>query len=152
MKNVQNSLTKGADQGDDKYTELKGQRAGFKVWMHKDDSNPVWRVVDIRFVFPDADAAKKYLEGSLDSLSEGTPENADAPKVGDDCRVFGPVNPKLKEILGVEMRAYTYVFRKGNVVVKLFVAEGGSSREKLDSKTVAALAEKVLKRLEDAGK
>ena len=119
--------------------------------MAKDDAAPMWRLVDIRLVFPDAAAAKDYLNGSLDGLSEGTPEDANATKVGDDCHVYGPENPAAKRV-GVEMRAYCYVFRKGNVVVKLFVAQGADSKDKLQSKAVEAIARKIIARLEEAGK
>jgi hypothetical protein len=151
MEQVQD-VRRGAGARDEKFRELKGEQAGFLVWMAKTTDTSVWRVADARWVFPSEEAAKAYLLGSLQKLSEGTPEDKGAPKVGEDCHVFGPENPRVNEILGVKLRYYIYIFRSKNVVVKLFVSQGSASKQPLEAKTVASLSKAIVKRIEESAK
>jgi hypothetical protein len=98
---------------------------------------------------PSEEAAKKYLQSALPRFSEGVPEDKKAPKVGEDCRVFGPENPKIAALLGVSVRGYIYAFRNKNVVVKLFVAQGLESKEKLEAKAMVELSTAIMKRIDE---
>jgi len=118
MRIAQDARSQGADRNDGAFVAHGGLAAGFQAWVDAGGA-PLARLVDIRWVFPDADRARAYHRESLRSNSEGRPAVAYAPRVGDGCIVFGGTesNPLAPEL---EMTAYTYVFRVANVVVKLF--------------------------------
>jgi hypothetical protein len=111
----------------------------------------VWRVVDIRFVFPDEERAAAYHAERLQANSEGNPVVPDAPAVGQDCGVFGGTSHHELAGARIEMTMYFYVFRLANVVVKLFVAQGPKApRDALTPARVVALAEPITTRIERA--
>ena len=153
LKQVQDARNKGPDAGDVAFEKQQGKRSGFAAWLAERKDAVVWRVVDVRFVFPTADAASEYMAASWPRLAEGATESKDAPKVGNECRVFGPENAQLKKLaklgLASDLRAYAYVFRKQNVVVKLFVCQGPELAEPvLQPETIVPLAEKIVARIE----
>lgn len=147
MRCVQDARSHGHDPADETFGRQQGRFAGFQAWM-ADGDKAVWRLVDIRFVFPTAAAAQAYHRESLRRNSEGHAAVQGAPLVGDSCMVFGgtEANPILPELM---MTAYIYVFRIRNVVVKLFVAQGPELPPgTLTPGDVAALAERIRARLE----
>jgi hypothetical protein len=101
-------------------------------------------VVDIRFVFPDAALAALYHQERLLANSEGTPPVEHAEPVGEECHVFGGTRPLGP---GLSMTAYTYIFRVGRVVVKLFAAQGFAARKPLTPDAVRQIAERIVTRL-----
>ncbi|WP_152609307.1 hypothetical protein [Kocuria rosea] len=144
MQLVQDSADSGPDSGDYAYSACNGLGTGLRVWLGA-TTDPVWRLVDIRFVFPDADRAAAYHAERFVANSEGYPPVPDAPSIGEDCRVFGGTN-RLPGV-DIEMTNYFYVLRVGAVVVKLFVAEGPESTASLEVGQVHAIAKLVVARL-----
>jgi hypothetical protein len=139
---IKDSSKSGPDKGDVPFSKQHGMFAGLRVWLDADD-NPVWRVVDIRFTFPSAEKANLYHKARLQSNSEGRPLIVDAPKVGQDCHVFGgsEPNPFSPDMI---MVGYSYVFQVYNVVIKLFIMQGPAViNTKLDLPTAASLAKKI---------
>ena len=119
------------DPNDRMFKELQGVRGGFMRWTpnpflqraNLDPKNPVTSITDIRLEFPSEQAARAYIDRSLQYLSEGAERCLNAGPVGDDCHVFGPTNPSVnaKAIFGFELYGFTYVFREGRFVSKVNV-------------------------------
>ena len=141
---VQDSATSGPDDGDYAYAACDGMGTGLRVWLGL-PTQSIWRIVDIRFAFPDAARAAAYHAERLVANSEGHPALPDAPLVGDECHVFG--GSRAMAPLGVDMTMFFYVFRVGAVVVKLFVAPGPQATQPLDIEDVHAIAQRVIARL-----
>jgi hypothetical protein len=143
MRLTQDSRDKGADPGDKAFNELGGLKSGMVVWMGDNDA-PVWRVADIRWVFPTVTAAKKYHEAQLQKNSEGENEADQWAPVGSECHVFGGT----RNFQSVRMTHYFYIFRKGRTVVKLYVAQGPNVQgQKLTPDVVKPIADKVAARV-----
>ncbi len=144
MRRVQDSRKKGADPQDSAYRKHGGQSAGMSIWMGRSD-DPVWRMVDIRWVFPSESAARAYHAEALSANSERQPRIPKAEHVGTECGVFG--GTVTHEAAKVTMTHYFYIFRVGRVVSKLYVAQGPSaSKGALTVTAVAALAGKIATR------
>jgi hypothetical protein len=123
MKLGQNSKGMGPDKGDDAYAKLGGKFTGLAIWNPAKEGtevNHMSRIVDLRWVFPDAASAQAYEKDQLKAMAEGMEPVKNAPKVGDDCYVFGGV---LNLGLGDPLRNYIFVFRKNNVLVKFYACE-----------------------------
>ncbi|MBU1564984.1 MAG: hypothetical protein KJ630_05065 [Proteobacteria bacterium] len=60
LRMVQDSREDKPAPGDDAFMRYGGQFAGFRVWMDSRTDAILWRLVDIRWVFPDEQRAKKY--------------------------------------------------------------------------------------------
>lgn len=118
MKRTQDSRTKGADEGDTEFKKLGGERSGLAVWMGASDQ-PVWRLVDIRWVFPDAEAAAVYHKARLRQNAENQPRVPGAAPVGQDGYVFGG----SISMMGMDIVNYLYLFRVDRVLIKLYVAQ-----------------------------
>ena len=141
MQMTQDSRHAGADPGDAPYAAHHGQGGGMAVWMAEGDA-PAWRLVDIVWVFPSADDAKGFHQEDLARNSEGAPEILGAPKIGDECRVYG--GTRMQPLLGADMTDYYYIFRTGRVVHKLYVAESPNvAAGTLKAADVAAIAARV---------
>jgi hypothetical protein len=122
---------------------------GKKLWTAKDTSVAVWQIHDLRWIFPDASAAERYLQQSLEQLSEGLPEVATPPAVGSNTKMFTAQGDAYG--LGIEVYMYNLVFRVDNVVVKVFVAQGPTAPKKiLTPLMVAALGQKAVERIRAA--
>jgi hypothetical protein len=135
------------DPDDRSFDKYCGYHAGLALWEGGFDRT-IYRLVDIRYVFPTENEAKAYHADELFAKSEGQPEIPDAPKVGDECSVFGG-NVKL---MGVSLNHYYYIFRVQNVVVKLYACQGPDVVDPAETLTpgkVAKLAEICMKRVED---
>ena len=119
LKMVQDSRLQGPDPKEVAFPRYQGIMSGFAVWMGEMDE-PIFRSVDIRFVFPTAWQASAFHAAQLDLNSEGNPPLPDAPPVGQECRVFYGVMvaPQFK------IRHFFYIFRIHRVVVKLYAAQG----------------------------
>jgi hypothetical protein len=144
---VQDSRLYGPDPGDNSFERLHGRHAGLVVWLGEPDQ-PVWRVVDIRFLFDSAAEAAAYHQERLTYNSEGADEVTDTPFVGEECHVFGGAKSMLIDDWTVTMTAYCYIFRVGNTVVKLFVAQGHDAQEPLTPAHVHPIAQKILLRIQ----
>ncbi|MFO0744261.1 MAG: hypothetical protein U1F43_01115 [Myxococcota bacterium] len=107
---------------------------------------PLWRLVDVRWLFPSEAAAQAYLDASWDALSERQPEvPAKVDPVVPGARVFGGTHKD--PILDLESTQFFVVFRQGRTVVKLFAAEGPEAKAHLTLAAVNALAKKVVTRV-----
>jgi len=147
MRCVQDTREQGPDPGDVAFPRSHGLYSGFAVWMGSTE-HPVWRLVDIRWVFPDSDRARAYHVETLAHNSEGAPPVDGAPVVGRECHVFGGRQPT--PIPDVEMTTYYYLFRVLNVVVKLFVAQGPAlPPATLQAAQVADIAVRIEKRIRE---
>lgn len=123
------------------FAKFKGQHSGIKVFQGPLDS-PIQRVVDIRWVFPDAKLAQSFLDGSPE-IAEGQPPWKDFKPVGSSCRVHGGLNMvALRRKAGV-MHHYYYIFREGRCVVKLYVSEGMLSKDHPTTASIYPIAQKA---------
>lgn len=142
MRLTQDSRRK-SPQGDKEFEKEGGERAGFAVWMG-DDDRPVWRVVDVRWVFPTAEAAAAYHKATLRKNSENLREVPGARTPGDDGHVFGGA----MSMMGIDLVNYLYLFRVDRVVVKLYVAQGPKVKgARLRPDLVEPIADKVAARV-----
>jgi hypothetical protein len=147
---VQDSRAQGPDANDFWFTLHEGVHGGFQVWLG-DTTDTVWRVVDIRYVFPDEQGAASYLETRRNALRENSPILEEAEPVGNSGIVSGgPMAYSVGEV-EAELTAFYYVFRVGSVVAKLFAAQGQGAAEPLGPEVVKPLAERVADRIEAAG-
>lgn len=143
---IQDSRDSGPDKGDISFSKHHGLFAGFSVWLGS-DKEPVWRVVDVRFVFPSESKASLYHKERLKANSEGHPKVKDAIEIGQQSSVFGgsapnPFDPTM------EMVVYYYIFQVLNVVVKLFIAQGpNAGMNGLEIKMAAAIARRIESRI-----
>lgn len=110
-------------------------------------------VQDIRLEFPTEEAASEYLRLSADALSEGAEKAKGAPRIGDDCQVYGPRNRRfnLQEITGIgtEIFGYIFAFRVENIVVKQFVMVVPDAQGKISIDPAVRMAEKAFGRIEE---
>jgi hypothetical protein len=141
---VQDSRHQGPDPADYAFAACEGLHSGFQVWLGE-QTKPVWRLVDIRFVFADAERAAAYHAERLLANSEDNPPVADVPLVGEDCHVFG--GTQHMGGTDIEMTMYFYVFRVNTVVVKLFVAQGVESTEPLHPEHLHILAQRIVTKI-----
>jgi hypothetical protein len=146
MKLVQDSRHHDPDPGDYAFTACEGLHSGFQVWL-SEQTKPIWRLVDIRFIFADAERAAAYHAERLLVNSEGNPPVVDAPLAGEDCQVFG--GTQRVGVADVEMTMYFYVFRVNTVVIKLFVAQGAESAEPLRLEHLHALAQRIVTKVSE---
>ncbi|MBZ5709705.1 hypothetical protein [Nannocystis pusilla] len=123
---------------------------GKKLWTAKDASVAMWQVHDLRWVFPNADAAQRFLQSSMDEMAEGLPAVTTPPAVGADTKMFTAQGDTYG--IGIEVIMYNLVFRVDNVVVKLFVAQGPEAKQRkvLTPLMVAALGQKAVERIRAA--
>jgi hypothetical protein len=145
---VQDSRGQGSDPGDYAFGGCDGVHAGLRVWLGE-ATDTVWRLVDIRFVFPDAERAAAYHAERLLANSEGNPSVDDAPVIGDECHVFG--GTRSIGFADLKMTTYFYIVRVENVVVKLYVAQGVEARKPLVLEQVRRIADRIVVRVEQNG-
>jgi hypothetical protein len=146
----QDSRAQGPAANDFWFTLHAGVHSGFQVWVG-DMADTVWRVVDIRHVFPDEEAAATYLEARRNALREDSPILEEAETVGASGTVSGGAMAYSVGEAEAELTAYYYVFRVGSVVAKFFAAQGPKAAEPLVPEAVKPLAERVAERIEAAG-
>ena len=148
MRQVQDTRLQGPDPVDVWFAKYQGILTGFAVWMSSVDK-VIWRLVDIRTVFPTARQASAWHAEALLYNSESTPPVAKAPAVGQECYVFGGDAPDMFGV-GMKLRHFFYLVRVGRVVVKLHVAQGRESEVKLTPKHVAEVGGRIVNRIEKA--
>lgn len=142
MRRVQDTRMKGPSPSDRQFARQQGVSTGFAVWMGRRNAR-LWRVVDVRWVFPSPKLARRYLRRSLRRNSERMRPVDDAPEVGADSRLFGG---RQRSRLGLALTHYIYLFRVGNVVVKLYGAQGMRGRG-LNPTVMARLGRRVVRRI-----
>jgi hypothetical protein len=148
MRMTQDNRENGPDPGNRSFAKHRGIQAGFTVWMGNSEK-PIWRVVDIRFVFPTEGAASAFHLERLLENSEGQPPVTDAPKVGSECHVFGGESiAQAPGTIAITMTAFYYIFRVRNVVVKFFAAQGPGTEEPLTPAMMIPIAKKIVARIE----
>src|ERR1700733_5369357 len=136
------SRNAGMEPDDALFEQLHGRHAGFSFWMDGQEK-VLGQLFDIRFYFNTTADAREYFEQKLEFLSESDPEVEDAPKVGEDCFVFGGECDRTLQGQTIRMTNYCYVFRIDLFVVKLYAAQGVVASEKLTPVHVFRLAEIV---------
>lgn len=93
-------------------------------------TEPVWRLVDIRWVFPDAAAATRYDEASMQKNAEGLTEfGSGAMPRSKSFRGSTVVPPQHQGVLQPQLQ-YIVLFVHGSVVAKLYVCQGPQSQRK----------------------
>lgn len=123
--------------------------SGKKLWTAKDPAAAVWQVHDLRWVFPDAAAAQRFLQAASKELSEGLPPVAQPPAVGSEPQMYTAQGDTFG--VGVDMFMYNLIFRVDNVVVKVFVAQGPTAPAKvLTPLMVGALGQRAVERIRTA--
>lgn len=125
MRMVQDSKLNGPDPDDRLFTRNHGIFAGFQVWMGRSDS-PLWRIVDIRWVFPDEKKAKDYFQKRLGANCEGWPIMKTVHPFGKDSVICGgeQVINKNQTTNPLLLVNYMYVFQVENVIAKIYAAQG----------------------------
>jgi hypothetical protein len=136
--------------------------------------NTLLLLVDIRWLFPDAQSATAYHLATLQAKSEGKPENQTAQKIGDNCHIYSfPSGQELavaqemfapvlgeghqmlrgikRAIAGMPDDAFIYLFTKGPVAVKCFALLGSYPSVIATRKAaVHVMAERIVSRIDDA--
>lgn len=124
-----------------------GYHSGLALWEGGFDQT-IWRLVDIRWVFPTERDARAYHKATVHASSEGQPKVSGAPAIGTDCAVFGGTT----NISGKPLTHYYYIFCVQNVVVKLYVAQGPdvvAPDKRLTPAKVADIARICVQRIEN---
>jgi len=147
MRRVQDTRLQGPDPKNVWFAKYQGILTGFAVWMGSPDA-VIWRLVDIRAVFPTAWQASAWHAEALRYNSESQPPVAKAPAVGQECCVFGGVAPDIFGA-GIKLTHFFYLFRVGRVGVKLYTAQGMESAVALTPQHVAAVASRIVSRIEN---
>jgi hypothetical protein len=76
-----------SEPGDQAYKDRGGLKAGMTKWDGPKEST-LLLLVDIRWLFPDAQSATAYDLATLQAKSGGKPENQTAQKIGDNCHIY----------------------------------------------------------------
>ncbi len=119
-----------------------GLRAGYAMWSG-DESSPMARVLDTRWVFRTAAGAAGFVRAVATALGHGRPP-LPAPQLGDDALAFGDD----MAIAGTN-RTHVVVVRVGRVVARLQASEGAhaaASRQSLHAAMLHPLANKIVQR------
>jgi hypothetical protein len=141
MNLMQDSRLQGPDPADVWFPKHQGILTGMSIWLGS-TGEPVWRLVDIRTVFPTEYTASAWHAEAMAYNSEGMPHVDGAPPVGQECCVFGGTNPSPLDPR-VMLTAFFYLFRHGRVVVKLFVMQGVEAGTPLTPARVAEIARRI---------
>jgi hypothetical protein len=147
MRMTQDSRMSGVDSSDSAFPQYRGEHTGFAVWIGQNNA-PIWRMVDIRWVFPTEADAAAYHQATLQVNSEGDPSISEALPSGSDCYVFGGSIPD--PLFGLVLTRFFYIFRVGRVLVKLYVAEGDEvvqQDRKLTTQMVKQIADRIVNRI-----
>jgi hypothetical protein len=165
-----------SESGDQAYVRYGGLKVGMTKWDGPTDG-AVQLLVEIRWLFPDAQSATAYHLETLQMKSENKPENRSARKFGDNCHVYsfpsgqglGVAQKIFVQALGQDHQmargmeravnempddAFIYLFTRGRVAVKYFVVLGSAPASAgAGDPAVHALAERIVQRIDrnDAG-
>jgi hypothetical protein len=144
MRMTQDARTRGPDPGDRGFATQQGILSGLAVWSGPPDA-ALGRIVDVRWTFPSGKQARRYLRDNLARLSERQRPLPDAPLVGADGQVFGGSLPNPFSLRVVH---YIYLFRVGNVVIKLYAAQGHAARQAaLTPERIVPVAQAIVQRI-----
>ncbi len=145
MKLGQNNLISRPDKEDVSFARFHGQLVGMMIW-NGGSEDTVWRINDIRWVFPDDSSAESYFLATLHDNSEGAPLIRSQP-LGDDNRAYGgPLS-----MGGMKMVNYYSLFRVGRVVCKLFATQGYSVNSQiLHLDRVQQIGQQIVARIRSA--
>lgn len=124
------------------FQKYKGEYSGIRV-MLGNELFPTQRVVDIRWVFPDAKLAQKFLEETQTVLSEGAGQVRDAKSPGAGGKVYGGVNHIALQMKAGVFYHYYYIFREGRCVAKVYGTEGRLSKGHPTPASMLPIAEKA---------
>lgn len=136
----------GAPPGDESFKKLGGVNYGLVVWIPEEEGkSKIDRMVEIHFVFPDADSAQKYLSENIKMLAESMPQIKNAPKVGDPTVVVGGLqtHPFLADH---KFYSYIFLYRVDRTLIKLYAYQDGAER-KLQPLGVFPIAKKIADRV-----
>jgi hypothetical protein len=144
---VQASQFQGPAPDDEPFSRLRGLESGLVVWL-AELNDPIWRLVDIRFVFETPSAAADYYRERFQHLAEGNRVVTDATSIGEECAVLAGTMtiPEAK----VEIRQCMYLFRIGCVVVKLYAAQTALADHSLSPADVLPLAKRIADKIHAA--
>ncbi len=142
LRRVQDTRLWNPDPSDIAFPRYQGILTGFAVWMGG-TYQPLWRVVDIRSVFPTAWQASAYHAARLKANSEGALPVPDAPLIDQECRVFS----RISEMFGIQLNAFYYIFRVQRVVVKFFAMQGQESFTPLTTHKMMPLVQCIVRRI-----
>jgi hypothetical protein len=162
-----------SEPGDQAFNNHGGLKAGMTKWDGLKE-NTLLLLVDIRWLFPDAQSATAYHLATLQAKSEGKPESQAAQKIGDNCHIYSfPSGQELavaqgifagafggddqmargigRVIAGMPDDAFIYLFTRGRVAVKYF-AVLGSSRTAIEARKSAVhiVAERIVSKIDEA--
>jgi hypothetical protein len=146
LQRLQDRRLQGPDARDRWFARHQGILTGMAVWTAA-PSETIFRLVDIRTVFPTARQASAWHVDAMAYNAEHLPQVAGAPPVGTACRVFGGTQPNPLG-LGPPLTAYLYLFCSGRVVVKLFTMQGTEAATPLTPVRVADIAQRTAERVE----
>lgn len=158
-----------SEPGDQAFKDHGRLKAGMTKWSGPKE-NTLLLLVDIRWLFPDAQSATAYHLATLQAKSEGKPENQTAQKIGDNCHIysfpsgqelavaqqmFGPVlggdtvRDIERAIAGMPDDAFIYLFTKGPVK---YFAVLGSYPSVIATRNTAAhvMVERIVSKIESA--
>lgn len=113
-----------AESGDDAWVPCHGIKAGFQVWQ-RIEGTELTRLVDVRWLFPSEDAARRYHTSRLAANAEGFRPVPAFVMPGAEVAAFAGLDPFG---LGGEMRIYLFAF--GRVCAKVFVTGLGEEAGK----------------------
>lgn len=145
LQRVQDTRLWSPDPDDRAFPKYQGILTGSAIWMGRTDL-PLWRVVDIRAVFPTAWQASAYHAARLEANSEGAIPVPDAPLIDQECQVFR----RAAEMAGIQLTAFYYIFRVKRVVVRLFAMQRQeTSNSPLTTGQIMPLVQRIVKRIKD---
>jgi hypothetical protein len=162
-----------SETGDQAYRRYGGLKVGMTKWDGPKEG-AVQLLVDIRWLFPDAQSATAYHLETLQMKSENKPENHSARKIGDNCHVYsfpsgqelGAAQRIFVQALGEDHQmargmgrainempddAFIYLFTRGRVAVKYFVVLSAALASTDTGKsTIYDLAEQIVRKVDRA--
>lgn len=136
----------GPEPGDQVFADLGGSHAGEQLWLGP-GNGPVWRVVDQRWLLPDAASARKWLETAWPRLTMAVIPRPELAVPGDQGLVL---QGQEKSFYGVVQRRFVAVMLVGRAVVRLDVTEGPDARTRLQAEHVQYLTERAVGHVREA--
>lgn len=127
------------------FKKYNGLKSGMACWNDPSLEHCIFRAVDIRWVFASSEDAHQWLSVSTKEQSESLPPLAPFPGIRreayrliDEAVSFGGEDPLSRMLLGEAVSSYIVLWRRGNMVAKLYVA--GKAGRELSPELVGQLA------------
>lgn len=111
------------DDPDGWFAAQGGVRFGIDTWQAAEMELPVWRVMDLRWLFRTPAEATAFHHTRFLADSESLPEIVDAPPVGLDSHAYLGVSHMLLPV-GLSIVMGCYLFTGGPIRLKIFASEG----------------------------